>query len=151
MNRRTFIGLSAATLATGWPHLGRATQPLLEVARSPSCGCCGAWVDHMRAAGFAVAVTQMQDGVLHDLKMRLGLQPELWSCHTARIEGYLVEGHVPAKDVTRLLAEQPAALGLAVPGMPIGSPGMEMGERVDRYDTLLLRLDGGIAVFSSHG
>lgn len=151
MNRRTFFGLSAAALATGLPRPGRAAQPRLEVARSPTCGCCSAWVDHMRGAGFDVVVTQMPDEALYDLKGRLGLHPDLWSCHTARIDGYLVEGHVPAVDLRRLLAEQPAAFGLAVPGMPIGSPGMEVGGQVDPYDTLLLGLDGRTTVFASHG
>ncbi|HMB77954.1 MAG TPA: DUF411 domain-containing protein, partial [Kiloniellaceae bacterium] len=87
---------------------------------------------------------------LWDLKARSGISPKLSSCHTAFVEGYVVEGHVPADDVRRLLAERPEALGLALPGMPIGSPGMEMGSRRDPFDTLLIRRDGATEVFAHH-
>ena len=152
MNRRDFFIRALTTPALiGAPALLRAAQPALDVARSPTCGCCGAWVDRMRAAGFDARVEEIADDALYALKARAGLHPDFWSCHTARIDGYVIEGHVPAEDIRRLLAEQPAALGLAVPGMPIGSPGMEMGGRVDPYDTILIGLDGSASIFASHG
>jgi hypothetical protein len=152
MDRRAVLTLTlAAPALIGAPALLRAATPPLEVARSPSCGCCGAWVDRMRAAGFDTRIAEMDDDALQALKLRSGLHPEVWSCHTASIAGYVIEGHVPAADIRRLIAEQPAALGLAVPGMPVGSPGMEMGGRVDPYAVLLLGFDGSAAVFAAHG
>ena len=140
----------AAALAATFAPAARADGPEIEVWKTPSCGCCAAWVDHMRAAGFEAQVRDVDGGTLAELKRRIGLSPERASCHTAFVEGYLVEGHVPAEDVERLLAERPDAAGLAVPGMPIGSPGMEMGEERDSYDVLLLRRDGRADVFASH-
>jgi hypothetical protein len=152
MNRRDLLTLAlSAPVLIGAPVVSRAAPPVLDVARSPTCGCCGAWVDRMRAAGFGARVEEMTDDALYTLKARLGLRPEFWSCHTASVDGYLIEGHIPAEDIRRLLADRPAALGLAVPGMPIGSPGMEMGGQVDPYDTLLLGRDGSATVFASHG
>ena len=149
MNRRGFI---AGVLAA--PALARiavaAEAPRLSVAKSPTCGCCGAWVQHMRAAGFEVEVREVADDELQALKEKAGLAPEHRSCHTAEVDGYVVEGHVPAEDVSRLLAERPDALGLTVPGMPAGSPGMDMGDMRDPYDTLLIRRDGAAEVFASH-
>lgn len=148
MNRRQLIltGLGAALLAR--PAL--ATPGLLEVYKSPTCGCCSAWVEHMAAAGFAVEARDVDQETLWSLKGRAGVTPELSSCHTAFIGGYFVEGHVPAEDVLRLMSERPDALGLTVPGMPIGSPGMEMGDRREAYDTLLVLQDGSTRVFASH-
>ncbi len=148
MNRRAFLGgvLAAPVVA----RLARADAPTLAVTKSPDCGCCGAWVDHMRKAGFEVEVQDVTDEALTELKQRLGLSPEQTSCHTGRIAGYVIEGHVPAADVRRLLAERPVARGLAVPGMPVGSPGMEMGDMRDPYDTLLIGPDGEASVFARH-
>jgi hypothetical protein len=152
MKRRDFLTLTLTVPALiGAPALLRAAEPQLDVYRSPTCGCCGAWVERMRAAGFDARVEEMADDALYALKGLAGLHPDLWSCHTARIDGYVVEGHVPAADLRRLLAERPAALGLAVPGMPVGSPGMEMGGRVDPFDTLLIGRDGSATIFASHG
>ena len=149
MQRRTFI---AAALTA--PFLGRAALaadlPSVAVAKSPSCGCCGAWVEHMRAAGFEVEVQDVTNETLSAMKRRVGLAPDQTSCHTAEVDGYFVEGHVPAEDVKRLLAERPAARGLAVPGMPVGSPGMEMGNVRDPYETLLIGMDGKASVFARH-
>jgi hypothetical protein len=127
-----------------------AETPVLTVAKTPACGCCGAWVDHMRAEGFAAEVRDVDQGTLTTIKRRLGIGPAHASCHTATVGGYVIEGHVPAEDVRRLLAEQPDAVGLAVPGMPIGSPGMEMGDEREPYDTLLVRRDGSAEVFARH-
>lgn len=120
----------------------------VRVYRSPTCGCCGGWVDHLRAAGFEVSVEMMDD--VTPVARRLGVPDELRSCHTGEVAGYFLEGHVPAADVERLLAERPEAAGIAVPGMPIGSPGMEMGERRDAYQTLLVDRAGGASVFAQH-
>ncbi len=127
-----------------------AQDPVIQVVKSATCGCCGAWEDHMRANGFSVDSQTVDDDVLHSIKGRLGITTDTASCHTAMIEGYVVEGHVPAEDVRKLLAERPEALGLSVPGMPIGSPGMEMGDEVEPYDTLLIAPDRSTTVFVSH-
>src|SRR5690606_25805021 len=126
------------------------TLPRMEVWKSPTCGCCGDWIAHMRAAGFEV---QVHDTGNVAARARFGLPARYGSCHTALIDGYVVEGHVPAADVERLLRERPDALGLAVPGMPVGSPGMdgpEYGGRRDPYDTLLVDQRGGHRVFVAH-
>lgn len=148
MNRRHFI--LAALGSVGLARPARATATVIEVYKSPTCGCCTAWARHMARAGFAVDARDVGQDVLSSLKARSGITPELASCHTARVGGYVVEGHVPAEDVARLLAERPDALGLTVPGMPIGSPGMESGDRREAFDTLLLRRDGATDLFERH-
>ncbi len=122
----------------------------LIVHKTPTCGCCGDWVSHMEQAGFAVTVIEAND--LSPVKKAVGLPYGLGSCHTATIGGYFVEGHVPAADVQRLLEEKPDALGLAVPGMPLGSPGMEVpsGQK-EAYDVLMVLPDGTTEVYASHG
>ncbi|MGM0561233.1 MAG: DUF411 domain-containing protein [Pseudomonadota bacterium] len=120
----------------------------LEVYKSPYCGCCEAWVDHMRAAGFAVEVNDVED--LTPVKERYGITPDLASCHTAVLGDYVIEGHVPAEDVARLLEAAPQAQGLAVPGMPLGSPGMEQGDRSQPYDVIVFTKGGKQAVFARH-
>ena len=114
--------------------------PTLTVFKSPTCGCCAMWVEHMEAAGFTVVTKDRDD--MAAVKDSLGLPSDLASCHTGVVDGYVVEGHVPAEQVARLLEETPEALGLAVPGMPIGSPGMEMGDRRDPYDVLMVAASG---------
>lgn len=123
--------------------------PNVVVHKSPSCGCCGAWVEHMRMAGFPVEVRDEDN--LEPVKSRLGVPYGKGSCHTAEVDGYFVEGHVPAADVKRLLAERPDALGLTVPGMPIGSPGMEVPEgTVQPYTVELVARDGATRAFAHH-
>lgn len=149
MQRRAFIfGALAVPFIASIAHA--ADLPRVAVAKSPTCGCCGAWVEHMRAAGFEVDVQDVSDEALAAIKQRIGLTPEQTSCHTGQIGDYFVEGHVPAEDVKRLLAERPEAHGLAVPGMPAGSPGMEMGDMRDAYDTLLIGTNGQATVFARH-
>lgn len=126
----------------------QAAAQTIEVTKSPYCGCCAQWVEHLRANGFTVRVTDTED--LDPVAHEHGVPDALRSCHTATVEGYVIEGHVPAADIRRLLAERPDAAGLAVPGMPIGSPGMEQGDRRQPYATLLFRRDGGQQVFARH-
>jgi len=110
--------------------------PKTVVTKDPTCGCCSGWADHIRTAGFPVEVIETAD--LSGIKARLGVPPELASCHTAEIAGFVIEGHVPASAVKRLLHGRPEARGLAVPGMPVGSPGMEVkGEAPDHFDVIL--------------
>lgn len=143
-------GAIAATLAwLGAASLGQISRadskPTVEVWKSPTCGCCKDWVAHMEEHGFIVRV---HDSGNTTMRQRLGLPQTLGSCHTALVSGYVVEGHVPAQDVKRLLAEKPAALGLAVPGMPVGSPGMDgavYGGRRDPYEVLLVSGRGDAA------
>ncbi|WP_128000261.1 DUF411 domain-containing protein [Piscinibacter defluvii] len=121
-----------------------------EIWKSPSCGCCKDWIAHMQAAGFALTVHETGNTAIRG---RLKMPAPLGSCHTALIGGYAIEGHVPAREVQRLLKERPQAVGLAVPGMPIGSPGMdgpEYGGQRDPYDVLLVQADGRTRVFASY-
>lgn len=127
---------------------GESELPPIVVWQSPTCGCCGDWVAHLEENGFTVQ-TLLRPNVPM-IKYRLGLPPDMASCHTAMVEGYIIEGHVPAADIKRLLKEQPFARGLAVPGMPVGSPGMEMDGRVDDYAVLLFDADGETQVFSQY-
>ncbi|MGH8075083.1 MAG: DUF411 domain-containing protein [Lysobacter sp.] len=129
-----------------------AGQALANVVvhKSPYCGCCGLWVEHMRAAGFAVEVRNVAN--VTPIKQRVGVPLAKGSCHTAEVDGYFLEGHVPAGDVKRLLAEKPDARGLVVPGMPKGSPGMEVPDgSVDAYSVELVANDGSTSIFAQHG
>ena len=145
------VSLPVALRAQGTAQ-GRTATPLppLTVYKSASCGCCRAWVDHMRGAGFTVRTVDTED--LGRVKGELGVPATLQSCHTAVIGAYLVEGHVPAADVKQLLARKPAVRGLAVPGMPIGSPGMEQGDPkdYDRYEVMAFTAQGRTSVFAQH-
>jgi hypothetical protein len=124
--------------------------PAVTVHKSPTCGCCEVWVKHIKDAGFPVTVQDTDD--MAAVKERAGVPARAASCHTAEVGGYFVEGHVPAAVLKRLLQERPAAKGIAVPGMPMGSPGMEVPSgQVQPYDVLLVASDGSTSVFSSHG
>ena len=124
-----------------------AETPTIKVYKSPTCGCCALWVDHMREAGFELDVEDTDDMI--DVKVDAGLPLQLQSCHTALVDGYVFEGHIPAEVIARFLAEKPSASGLAVPGMPIGSPGMEFGDRVDPYDVLQFDAAGNTSIYES--
>lgn len=130
--------LSTAALADG----SRVT-----VYKNPTCGCCAQWIDHLRQNGFDVEAVDLDD--LRIIKSMSGIRPEQASCHTAQVDGYVIEGHVPADDVRRLLAERPDARGLAVPGMPMGSPGMD-SPNPEHYEVLLIGKDGSTQVFAEH-
>ena len=124
-----------------------AELPTLEVFRSATCGCCHKWVEHVEAAGFKVTETIVED--INAVKAERGVPQALASCHTTIADGYIIEGHIPAEDVARLLTEKSDVAGIAVPGMPIGSPGMEVGNEVEPYAVLSFG-DGGIETFSEH-
>lgn len=122
-----------------------ADAPMVTVYKSPTCGCCQFWADHMTASGFAVETRDVDN--LATVRDSLGMPADIGSCHTAVVDGYVVEGHVPAEQVRRLLAEKPEARGLSVPGMPLGSPGMEQGDMRQPYDVLLVGLNGEAVVY----
>ena len=134
-------------LGTG---LVKAETVQIEVAKTASCGCCSAWVEHLQDNGFEVVAHDVSHQQLNGIKARLDIDPVLTSCHTAMVDGYFIEGHVHADEIRSLIAEKPDARGLTVPGMPIGSPGMEMGDERDAYETLLVLEDGATEVFQEH-
>jgi hypothetical protein len=126
-------------------------RTVVEVWKSPTCGCCTEWVRHLEANGFSVHITDVEEPALH--RQRLGIPDHLGSCHTAVVAGYALEGHVPAREIRRLLAERPDAIGLAVPAMPVGAPGMDgpaYGGRMDPFDVLLIARDAGSRVYQSY-
>ena len=144
---KTLASFTAAALA---PAVIAKTRPQVEVWKDPNCGCCKEWVDHLQANGFQVKV---YDSGNAQARKRLGIPEQLGSCHTASISGYAIEGHVPAADIHRLIKEKPRAVGLAVPGMPVGSPGMDApiyGGRKDPYDVLLVLKDGSTRTYQSY-
>ncbi len=128
----------------------QSTLPVMLVNKSPTCGCCELWVDQMEKAGFKVEINDTDD--MGPIKERVGVPYGKGSCHTAEVGGYFIEGHVPAEDIKRLLAERPDAKGLAVPGMPAGSPGMELPDgRIQPYTVELVAKDGTTSAFAHHG
>ncbi len=138
------VFLLSLITATAWAE---APLPTVQVYKSPQCGCCEKWVDHMKSAGFKVIAHDTNTVAEH--KTRLGVPLAMGSCHTAEVGGYFVEGHVPAGDVKKLLAEKPQAKGLGVPGMPASSPGMDDGSKTP-YEVLLVGKDGSTTTFARH-
>ena len=152
MQRRFFIQTVVSLAGTSLlaPALMAQTRPQVEVWKDPNCGCCKDWVIHMEANGFDVKVHDSGNAAA---RKRLGVPDKLGSCHTALIGGYAIEGHVPAREVHRLLKERPVAVGLSVPGMPVGSPGMDgaiYGNRKDPYDVVLISRNGMPRVYQSY-
>lgn len=148
----TRIALTLAALLLVASAVGTTAQdrqPAVEVYKDPSCGCCSKWIDHLRSHGFAARAIDTDR--LDQIKASRGVPRQARSCHTAIVGGYVVEGHVPAADIQRLLKERPSIVGIAVPGMPIGSPGMEVpGTRAQPYDVIAFETDGSTRVFASH-
>lgn len=144
MDFRKFI--VAAMLAM--PVLAMAAQPVINVYKTATCGCCEEWVKHLRANGFKVEAHNVANP--SDMREKMGIPNHLGSCHTGVVAGYGIEGHVPAAEIKRLLAEKPMARGLAVPAMPLGSPGMEQGSRKDPYDVLLVLPGGATRVYKHY-
>ncbi len=148
MSNRHTLAAAAAALLLSSGSLFAGALPQVEVFKSPYCGCCGAWVDHMKAAGFQVKVTQVSDKSA--ARKSLGLPDALASCHSAKVGDYALEGHVPAAEVQRLLASKSTAIGLAVPGMPASAPGMDAPGRTDSYQVLLIDKQAKSTVFASY-
>ena len=148
MLRREFL-IGTLAFATS-PTSGFALPDALVVYRTETCGCGVAWVNRMNSAGLRTEVNNVDEEGLALIKTQLGISTDLSSCHTATIGSYFIEGHVPAEDIFKLITEKPNARGLSVPGMPIGSPGMEMGNTKEPFETLLVFENGDTQVFSSH-
>ena len=149
MKNRVLAVAIAGALSLGGLVAAQRPAPVVEVYKSPTCGCCALWVKHLEASGFRTKVSDVED--MAAVKKKLGVPARGQSCHTAVVDGFVLEGHVPAADVQRLLKERPKVAGLAVPGMPIGSPGMEVGTTVQRYDVLAFDKQGQLNVFASYG
>ncbi len=147
-SRRSFLWLATAGLFAPARKALAAPFPNISSFRNPGCGCCEKWVEHMQAAGFSV--TMADDPNLAERKALLGVPDDLVGCHTATIGNYVIEGHVPADDIILFLAESPNALGLAVPGMPMGSPGMEMDGKKDAYQVMIFNTDGTRKIYADH-
>lgn len=152
-SRRRFVGslvCAAVAIGTILPGRAKANAASIKVWKSPTCGCCKDWISHLEANGFAVTSYDVGNA---EARNRLGMPVRFGSCHTAEVDGYAIEGHVPASDIRRLLEEKPQAIGLSVPAMPRGSPGMDgpayRGVR-DPYDVLLIGTDGSASVFQSY-
>lgn len=144
------IVLGSVLSLVGVLHAERPAAPAMDVYKSPTCGCCSKWVEHVRQAGFATRVIEMDDASLDALKTKHGVPRTAQSCHTALVGGYVIEGHVPAAEVQRLLKERPAVAGIAVGGMPTGSPGMEVaGQRAQPYNVVTFDKQGTVRVYST--
>lgn len=149
LTRRHFVAslVLAPLAATLTLPAAGAASPSVEVWKDPTCGCCKEWITHLRNNGFTVTAHDSGNAAT---RARAGIAPQYGSCHTALVDGYAIEGHVPARDIQRLLAERPNAIGLAVPGMVKGSPGMEEGGIVQPYNVLLLLRDGGSSIYARY-
>ena len=151
LRRRALLALAAcAAVPLAARATGKAAGVFVEVWKDPNCGCCQDWVTHLEANGFSVKVNDTGNTAM---RAKLGIDTKYGSCQTALVGGYAIEGHVPAREIQRLLKEKPQAIGLSVPGMPVGSPGMDgkvYGERRDAYQVMLLTRDGGARVFQSY-
>jgi hypothetical protein len=152
VKQKLLVVLTAALVGFGSQLFAQARQQAqtsVDVFKSATCGCCAKWVDHMRKAGFTVHVTDLDEAELQKIKARYGVPESAKSCHTARVAGFTVEGHVPASEVKRLLSQKPQVAGLAVPGMPLGSPGMEVsGMKPHPYNVLSFDKQGKTQVYS---
>ena len=151
------MGRTVSSLRPAWLALlgmtllpAAALSASLEMMTTGGCACCHAWARHLRETGHEVVVKDLAMGQLMKMKLDAGIPAALTACHTARVEGYLIEGHVPESEVRRLLDERPEGLGLVVPGMPVGSPGMESGSKREPYEVLLLKKDGSTEVFARY-
>ncbi|AWI85691.1 metal-binding protein [Alloyangia pacifica] len=150
LTRRAMMA-SAASFAATLPTAGLSqSSPAIHVLKDPNCGCCTAWIELLKEDGFTVTTQRSYGTLLIRYKLENGIPQKMTSCHTGEVEGYMIEGHVPTADIRRLLSERPNAVGLAVPGMPYGSPGMGPEHEREAYDVFLILGDGGTKVFSSY-
>lgn len=150
VKRREFMFAAAAFLALPVDIAHSQVEPPIHVVKGRGCECCEAWVDYLREQGFTVTDEVSMGTLLIRYKMDQGVPVEAFSCHTGTVDGYVLEGHVPAADIRRLLVERPDAFGLSVPDMPYGSPGMGSEDIRDAYDVLLIKRDGSLKVFTSY-
>ncbi len=145
---RKIIYFIICTMAVSYFVSSRVTASEVKVYKNPHCGCCNNWISYLKEQGFTVKTEDISK--FPSMKESMGITTELESCHTAVVDGYVVEGHVPAEDVKRLVEERPDIKGLTVPGMPIGSPGMEQGDTKERYEVIAIKKDGSTYVYSTH-
>ena len=152
LTRRHVLSATASLISLGILPGRTFAQDLetIEVFKTATCGCCHDWIAHLQDADFAVTAQDLEYDALADLKQTAGVPEGLVSCHTGRIAGFVIEGHVPAADIRRLLVERPEAIGLSVPGMPFGSPGMGPEDQREAYDVILIGRDGATMVFASY-
>jgi len=148
--RAILVGATALVATSPLRTLAQGAAPAIHVMKDPNCGCCSAWIAILENDGFAVTTEARAGALLMRCKLDNGIPREMVSCHTGRVDGYMIEGHVPAADIRRLLAERPDAVGLAVPGMPYGSPGMGPEDRREAYDVFLIRHDGSTEAFARY-
>ena len=148
--RGLLIGGLVLVAASPLRTMAQGDGPSIHVLKDPNCGCCSAWIEILERDGFSVTTEDSAGTLLMRHKAENGIPQAMISCHTARVEGYMIEGHVPTADIRRLLATRPEAVGLAVPGMPYGSPGMGPESRREAYDVFRIRRDGSTEVFSRY-
>jgi len=148
--RRFLVGATGLLAASMVPIRASASNLAIHVMKDPDCGCCGAWIDILEKDGFTVTTENLGADDLRMVKVTSGIPDTMTSCHTGRIGGYVVEGHVPAADIRRLLVERPDAVGLSVPGMPYGSPGMGPEDERDAYDVHLILRNGKTELFTRY-
>lgn len=145
LKKSMFVFVAALVFSYVWAD---GSAPEITVYKNASCGCCGNWITHLKDEGFQVEAHDVAD--VTPYKKKYGVPYEMGSCHTALVEGYVIEGHVPASDIRRLIKERPDIRGLSAPGMPIGSPGMEQGNKKDSFDVIAIGKDGSTSVYSSY-
>jgi len=151
MTRRATVFALLGGVALGMRPVAAVAAPIaINVAKDPNCGCCTAWVEIIEADGFAASIQLLDFDALQAFKIASGIPEGMASCHTAHVDGYAIEGHVPAADIRRLLTERPDAVGLSVPGMPYGSPGMGPEAEREAYIVYLIRRDGSVEPFASY-
>lgn len=150
LSRRAILIGGAALLAASPPTLAQGFGPAIHVMKDPNCGCCSAWIEILEDDGFAVTTELSPGTLLMRYKLDNGIPQEMVSCHTGRVDGYMIEGHVPVAEIRRMLDERPDAVGLAVPGMPYGSPGMGPESEREAYEVFLVRRDGSTEVYASY-
>ena len=150
ISRRTVLSVGSLMVGLGATALRAESDPAIHVVKDPGCPCCNGWIGYLRDSGFAVSFEERSIEELASFKRERGIPDALASCHTAVIGDYTIEGHVPAADIRRLLAETPDAVGLSVPGMPFGSPGMGPETEREAYDVILVGRDGGASTFTRY-
>lgn len=147
---KKLVMVAGLVIGTATMVPAQSSAPVMTVLKQETCGCCSGWVERMQQAGLSVQARNVSGEELDGAKQAAGLPEDVWACHTATIAGYTVEGHVPASEILRLLSERPDAIGIATPGMPTGSPGMEYGNEREAFDVVLVGTDGTISVFASY-